>query len=99
LPDWTKNHPPSIYRYDHFGVLAELLPSALPSLAIDLVTARDGYFNSSNQPDVYKALECVGNVGGGASEPFDLESDPYLFDRMSWCYFPGAAVYKMIRDA
>ncbi len=84
-------------RYDHFGVLAELLPSALPSLAVDLVAVRDGYFNSSNQPDVFKGLECVGNIGGGPSEPFDYDEDPYLFDRMSWCYFPGASVFKMIK--
>ena len=61
------------------------------------VAVRDGFFNASNQKDVFKALECVGNAGGSPEVPFDYDSDPYLFDRMSWCYFPGNGVYKMAR--
>ena len=61
------------------------------------VAVRDGFFNASNQKDVSKALECVGNAGGSSEVPFDYDSDPFLFDRMSWCYFPGNGVYKVAR--
>ena len=64
------------------------------------VAVRDGFFNASNQKDVFKALECVGRNGGAsADEPaFDYDADPYLFDRMSWCYFPGNGVYSVARS-
>ena len=61
------------------------------------VAVRDGFFNASNQKDVFKALECVGNAGGSSEVPFNYDSDPFLFDRMSWCYFPGNGVYKVAR--
>ena len=32
-------------RYDHFGILCELLPAALPSLALSLFTLASGAFN------------------------------------------------------
>lgn len=34
----TDSNVLSIFRYDHFGVLAELLPSGIPSMAVDLVS-------------------------------------------------------------
>ena len=36
-------------RYDHFAVLAELLPAAMPSLATNLISVSHGYFNASWQ--------------------------------------------------
>ena len=46
-------------RYDHFAVLCELLPTALPSLAICLSTAARGYFelNPKNN-SIMSALTC-----------------------------------------
>jgi hexosaminidase len=48
-------------RYDHFAVLAELLPAAVPSLVTNLFTVSHGYFNSSWQSKYYKALDCAYN--------------------------------------
>jgi hypothetical protein len=31
-------------------------------------------------------------------EPIDFDADPFLFDRMSWCYFPGVGLYKAVRS-
>ena len=69
-------------RYDHFAVLAELLPTGVPSLALDLAAAERGYFNSSAQAPLLKALECVG-AHRALDEPIDLEADPFLQVRNS----------------
>ena len=37
---FTVSNVLSIFRYDHFGVLAELLPSGIPSMAVDLVSCQ-----------------------------------------------------------
>ena len=84
-------------RYDHFAVLAELLPPALPSLATNLLSVKHGYFNSSWQKEYYKALECADN-SRLYEEFIDLESDPLLQEKMSWCFFPGSAIFKMIHN-
>lgn len=81
-------------RYDHFAILAELLPVGLPSLAVDLLTVKNGFFNATVQAQLTKAMECVGTPRD-LDEPLDLTSDPYLSDKMSWCYFPGASVFKL----
>ena len=75
-------------RYDHFAVLAELLPAAVPSLVTNLISVNHGYFNSSWQSELYKALDCHGE--SRLYEDFiDLESDPLLHEKMSWCFFKG----------
>ncbi|TRY76461.1 hypothetical protein TCAL_09579 [Tigriopus californicus] len=81
-------------RYDHFAILAELLPVGLPSLAVDLLTVKNGFFNATVQSQLTKSMECVGTPRD-LDEPLDLTSDPYLSDKMSWCYFPGASVFKL----
>lgn len=83
-------------RYDHFAILCELLPVSLPSLAINLVASEYGFFNSSVQGNVLKELECVG-THRHLEEPLDFNADPYLYERMSWCYFPGSSLFKMTR--
>lgn len=46
-------------RYDHFATLCELLPVAIPSLALCLVTASKGYFEPDlRQNHVLSALTC-----------------------------------------
>lgn len=42
-------------RYDHFAVLCELLPAALPSLILNLVATSNGFFNVT-----HKVCKCVG---------------------------------------
>lgn len=84
-------------RYDHFAVLAELLPAALPSLATNLAAVTHGYFNSSWQNELYKNLQCADN-SRLYDDFIDLESDPTLHEKMSWCFFPGSAIFKMIHN-
>ncbi len=89
-------------RYDHFAVLCELLPAGLPSMAVSLLAAKYGYFNASGSggeqiAHLQKALECVGARSAMQQESLDLNEDPFLFDKMSWCYFPGASVFKLVR--
>merc|ERR1712156_203386 len=82
-------------RYDHFAVLAELLPAAMPSLSTNLISVSHGYFNASWQKELYSALQCADN-SRLYDEFIDLESDPTLHEKMSWCFFTGSAIFKMI---
>lgn len=66
-------------------------------MSVDLLATKYGYFNSSLQSELYKALECIG-TSRTLEEPIDLNTDPLLFEKMSWCYFPGASVFKMTRS-
>ncbi|XP_066962631.1 hexosaminidase D isoform X1 [Macrobrachium rosenbergii] len=80
-------------RYDHFAVLCELLPAALPSLAVNLIATSHGYFNSSLQGQLYQALNCMQTPK--YQTWINLDTDPYLWDKFSWCFFPGAQVFKV----
>jgi len=82
-------------RYDHFAVLAELLPASVPSLTTNLISVSHGYFNASWQKELYSALECADN-SRLYEEFIDLESDPDLHEKMSWCFFTGSSIFKMI---
>lgn len=80
-------------RYDHFAVLCELLPAALPSLAVNLIATSHGYFNASLQGQLYQALNCMQTPK--YQTWINLDADPYLWDKFSWCFFPGAQVFKV----
>ncbi|XP_045583050.1 hexosaminidase D-like isoform X2 [Procambarus clarkii] len=80
-------------RYDHFAVLCELLPASLPSLAVNLIAVSHGYFNSSAQGQLYQALNCMQTPK--YQTWLNLDGDPYLWDKFSWCFFPGAQVFKV----
>ena len=60
------------------------------------MAAKHGFFNATAITDskLFKELECVG-THNQMEEALDLDADPYLFEKMSWCYFPGAAVFKL----
>lgn len=45
-------------RYDHFAVLCELLPAALPSLTLNLLAVTHGFFNSMLRGAFLSALNC-----------------------------------------
>ena len=92
-------------RYDHFAVLCELLPAAIPSLAVNLLATSQGYFNDSMKTTLMKELNCPDHSHGnqfnrfGAGEKFfDLDYDRFLFQKLSWCYFPGQKFYKVTQD-
>ncbi|KAK9497674.1 hypothetical protein O3M35_004359 [Rhynocoris fuscipes] len=79
-------------RYDHFSVLCELLPAAIPSLVITLTATAYGYMNSSLRNIINNRLSC--GVFGPVTH-FNLNNDPYLWDSYSRCTFPGHAFFKL----
>ncbi|XP_014275818.1 hexosaminidase D isoform X1 [Halyomorpha halys] len=79
-------------RYDHFSVLCELLPAAIPSLAVTMVTTTHGYLNSSIRTKLNTYLGC--GVFGPTTF-FNLNTDPFLWDSYSRCTFPGHAFFKL----
>lgn len=77
-------------RYDHFSVLCELLPVALPSLAVNLAVLQASDLNSfpmelPNQ--ISEALQCDGTISLSIPEP-----------QYGWtkCNFHGVSVYAAI---
>ncbi|KAG8234758.1 hypothetical protein J437_LFUL006590, partial [Ladona fulva] len=84
-------------RYDHFAVLCELLPAAVPSLAVSLLTVTKGRFDAFLRKDLHAALSCpeTGVRDPTGSGWADLSGDPFLWDRFSRCLFPGALLYRL----
>ena len=89
-------------RYDHFAVLCEVLPVSIPSLAVNLIAMQHGYFNSSLKTALYNGLECSTDSNLASSEKFktfiNLEEDPYLWQKLSWCFFPGTRAFQMTQQ-
>ena len=83
-------------RYDHFAVLCELLPAAIPSLAVSLISTSNGFFNETLGKPLFKALGCVQHSGKYNSF-VDLERDNFLWEKLNWCFFPGANFFKMTK--
>ncbi|XP_014216975.1 hexosaminidase D-like [Copidosoma floridanum] len=75
-------------RYDHFGVLCELLPAALPSLAVNLAVLQApdyASFTADVPRRVTEALGCEGTITLSLPEP-----------QYGWtkCTYLGASVYS-----
>ena len=79
-------------RYDHFAVLCELLPTAIPSLVLNLLTVSAP--RSEEKARFTKAtriLNCTAAGGGGGGHlisPASLRADPHQFE-LRRCNFPG----------
>lgn len=83
-------------RYDHFAVLCELFPAALPSLALSLLAVSHGYFNQSLKTQLLSALSCPEH-GSGRPTPFiALEIDSHLWDKLGRCMFPGSPIFRLM---
>lgn len=80
------------FRYDHFSVLCELLPAAIPSLTVTLLAVSHGYMNASLRSKINSHLNCG---VFGPSTYFNLNSDPFLWDSYSRCPFPGHLFYRL----
>ena len=81
-------------RYDHFAVLCELLPASIPSLAVNLISVSHGFFNSTLQSEIYSSLNCF--QSSKYQSWIDLDQDPYLWDKFSWCFFPGKEAFTLM---
>ncbi|XP_045473018.1 hexosaminidase D-like isoform X3 [Harmonia axyridis] len=81
-------------RYDHFAILCETLPAALPSLALSLTAVTYGYFNGSLKSIFLSALSCPKEH---TDLPFiSLEYDPFLWEKLGRCLFPGSHVFRLV---
>jgi len=79
-------------RYDHFATLCELLPSGLPSLALDMLAVSKGYFNQSLREPLDLAMSCP-----TSPRPMvNLERDSFLWERFSPCSFPGSSIFRLM---
>jgi hexosaminidase len=85
-------------RYDHFAVLCELLPAAIPSLAVNLLATSHGFFNETLEKPLAKALGCVQHTSRYSSSLVDLQNDNFLWTGLSWCYFPGTNFFKVTKN-
>ncbi|KAG7201210.1 hypothetical protein KM043_003997 [Ampulex compressa] len=77
-------------RYDHFSVLCELLPSAIPSLAVNLAVLQASDLSGfpMEVPNrILRALECEGTISLSVSEP-----------QYGWtkCNYHGVSIYAVI---
>ncbi|XP_062559423.1 hexosaminidase D [Armigeres subalbatus] len=82
-------------RYDHFAILCELLPGALPSLAVCLSTASRGYFDVNPRTNpVLSSLTCP-EPSSERHAWVELHKDSML-STFSRCMFPGSVIYRFM---
>ena len=77
-------------RYDHFAVLCELLPTAIPSLAINLLILSQGGLTNLT------SLAATFHSAIGCETRGTARSADFLPDLRS-CWWPGAGVYRLVR--
>lgn len=83
-------------RYDHFAVLCELLPAALPSLAVSLATASMGYLETNGHKNtILSALSCPEKSAESLHRRpwLDFHQDPDM-SFFAWCMFPGSTLFR-----
>lgn len=73
-------------RYDHYAVLCELLPQALPSLCICLHVIHKGSFC----PELHQSI----SSDLGFTSPLPL--NPFACREVPYCCFPGSVVYQLM---
>ena len=83
-------------RYDHFAVLCELLPAAIPSLTINLLATSRGFFDKTLINPLLEALECIPDTESSNSF-VDLKKDRYLWEKLSECNFPGINFFRFTK--
>ncbi|XP_054721330.1 hexosaminidase D-like [Uloborus diversus] len=78
-------------RYDHFASLCELLPAAIPSLILNLLTVSKGRFDYEVFPKMQELLECSSRM----HYHLDLDHDPSMWKALGVCFFPGSSVFRI----
>lgn len=87
------------FRYDHFAVLCETLPSSVPSMVVNLLATARGFMNQSLRATLNEGLNCSvsGHGGNEYEEDFlNLNNDPFLWDQFSRCGFPGNQFFRYL---
>lgn len=85
-------------RYDHFAVLCELFPAAIPSLAVSLSTVSKGYFDPDLRHNhILAALTCSEpSESQRARRPWlEMAHDPELL-AFAKCMFPGSQTLRYV---
>lgn len=76
-------------RYDHFSVMCELLPVAIPSLISSLL-----YLENPELSDEQLILQVQEALKCSNPHPLDIPNSTFTAD----CSFPGSSVYKSILE-
>lgn len=85
-------------RYDHFAVLCELFPVAVPSLTLSLSSVSRGYFDTNIKKNhILSALTCSepSSSQSGRRPWLNLNNDPELHS-FTKCMFPGSQVLRYV---
>jgi len=81
-------------RYDHLAALCELLPAAIPSLALSLISVTFGAFDSKRVFQRFdRALRCPADSPALSDDA--LAEDEHLWRRAGGCQFAGAAIFRL----
>ena len=83
-------------RYDHLGNLCELLPTAIPSLIIALLTVTQGYYDPKLFETFDKILGCESSFDRVGE--FYLQNDKFLADKR-YCRNYGNEIFKNMQNA
>lgn len=80
-------------RYDHFAVLCELLPVAVPSLVLNLVLLSSGGMDTKSLHKTHELLHCTNHKTLMNLE--ELRRNPLQWD-LYRCNFPGVKAFSVM---
>ena len=79
-------------RFDHFAVLCELLPAAIPSLVSCLTTLTSGNWKEAYMANISKRLRCDHTLNTSLGPvPTDVAPEPIR------CSFPGGDIFTEVQ--
>ncbi|OTF75726.1 hexosaminidase D-like protein [Euroglyphus maynei] len=86
-------------RYDHLATLCELLPSGLPSLIIDLLTAANGKYESKLLGEFHHLMNCPNQIANNYNAMGERLFTQYpTFSHLIDCDFPGSKVFRLMQE-
>ena len=80
-------------RYDHFAVLCELLPAAIPSLILNLVIVTRGAHDDEAAVRAHRILKCASHKSLMTQQDLMRNTDQLS---ASSCRYPGAQVLSLL---
>ena len=82
-------------RYDHFLVLCDLLPQAIPSLVFNMQVMQIGKLSEEKKNDISKNLGCNGKIPWWNDWPHPISLSE-LHNLPTSCTFPGQEIYTIV---